>query len=647
MIAIVAWTARTSVSAIESRVGGVPAASSAALISDRTAIDLATLRWRIASYTKSENAADLRTLRDALDSFKAHIVLFGQAVGPAHRPEFDQVEGDAGTLVRTVERTIETVATRKEGIAGLVGMGIALTNASSAMTERLVRDGNAELPAALRIHQALQSGLLAATRFVASRNPADADAAKVELDRVEAILPSIKAALKDQARLQRLLDSIENKLPAYGDIIHSLLSNLTAQEAALAERQQVGAELGVRTDTIRDGFVQAQQHDVADILTLIKRTQVRLVWLAATAFAIGLIATLAFGRSVTRPIRSLAGTMRRLAGGETGLVVMGQDWGDEIGEMARAVEVFRKGALERMRLQEEHVAIEARAAEERRQVVEAVALAFEHQVGGVVEAVAGRSGELQSASQSLAACADATNEQALAVSERSGEASANVQAVAAAAEELAATIQEVSHEISRSADGARKAAEQTRQTHVILHGLTSAVAHIGSMTELIQRIAGQTKLLALNATIEAARAGEAGRGFAVVANEVKELAHQTTKAAETISGQVAGIEQATVGMVRAIGAIGETTAQVDVIASNVAAAIQQQKNATAEITRNAQYAACGTRDISASVVKVGESSSQTGQAAEQVLGASRVLGVQAEALRVKASAFLVQIRAAA
>ncbi len=100
-------------------------------------------------------------------------------------------------------------------------------------------------------------------------------------------------------------------------------------------------------------------------------------------------------------------------------------------------------------------------------------------------------------------------------------------------------------------------------------------------------------------------------------------------------------------MVRAIGAIGETTAQVDVIASNVAAAIQQQKNATAEITRNAQYAACGTRDISASVVKVGESSSQTGQAAEQVLGASRVLGVQAEALRVKASAFLVQIRAAA
>jgi len=155
------------------------------------------------------------------------------------------------------------------------------------------------------------------------------------------------------------------------------------------------------------------------------------------------------------------------------------------------------------------------------------------------------------------------------------------------------------------------------------------------------------KLLALNATIEAARAGEAGRGFAVVASEVKELAHQTTKAAETISGQVTGIEQATAGMVQAIGTIGETTAEVDLIASNVATAIQQQRSATAEITRNAQYAACGTRDISASVSKVGESSSLTGQAAEQVLGASRVLGVQAEALRVRASEFLVQIRAAA
>jgi len=326
--------------------------------------------------------------------------------------------------------------------------------------------------------------------------------------------------------------------------------------------------------------------------------------------------------------------MRRLARGETGLVVVGRDSSDEIGDMARAVEVFRKGALERMRLQEEQVTIEMRAANERRQVVEEVALAFEHQVRGVVDAVAGRSGELQSASQSLAACADATNEQALAVAERSGEASTNVQAVAAAAQELAVTITEVSREISRSADGARRAAEQTKQTNVTLHSLTSAVAHIGSMADLIRRIAGQTKLLALNATIEAARAGEAGRGFAVVASEVKELAHQTTKAAETISGQVTGIEQATAGMVQAIGTIGETTAEVDLIASNVATAIQQQRSATAEITRNAQYAACGTRDISASVSKVGESSSLTGQAAEQVLGASRVLGVQAEALRV-------------
>ena len=227
----------------------------------------------------------------------------------------------------------------------------------------------------------------------------------------------------------------------------------------MAERQEVGAELATRTAAIRDGVVEAQRRDVAEALTLVRRVQLRSGWLAAAALAIGLLATWAFGRSVTRPICSLAEAMRRLAGGETGLVVVGRDWKDEIGEMARAVEVFRLGAVERVRLREDRVIAEARAADQRRHVVEEVALAFEEQVRSVVDAVAGRAGEMQCASQSLAASAEATSEQALAAAGCSGEASANVEAVAAAAEELAVTIAEVSRQIGRSAEVARQAGE--------------------------------------------------------------------------------------------------------------------------------------------------------------------------------------------
>jgi methyl-accepting chemotaxis protein len=648
MVAVVAWTAHKGVSAIEGRVASVPTASRSALAADQTALDLTTLRWRIAMYTMSERGEDLKALRHELDAFKAQLAKAEHTGDVAHHPEFAEVRQGAGRLMQTVERTIELIGARKESIAGLAGTGIALTNAASALTDRLVRDGGMEqLPAALRVQQALQSGLLAATRFVASRNPADADAAKVELDRVVLALPGLKEALRDQPRPQRFLASLDEKLPAYGEAIRNLLGNLSALAAAVAERQEVGAELAARTAAIRDSVVEAQRHDVTEVLALIRRVQLRSGWLAIVALVIGLLATWAFGRSVVRPICSLAGSMRRLAGGETSLVVVGRDWRDEIGEMARAVEVFRQGAVERVRLQEERVAAEARAAEERRHLVEEVALAFEEQVRGTLEVVVGRAGEMQCASQSLAACAEATNGQALAAVGRSGEASANVEAVAAAAEELAITIAEVSHQISRSAEIARQAAEQTGQTDVTLRGLTEAVARIGSMTDLIQRIAGQTNLLALNAAIEAARAGEAGRGFAVVASEVKDLAQQTTRAAGTISGQVAGIQQATAGMVQAIAAMAQTTAEVDLIASTVASAIQQQSAATEEITRNAQAAAYGTRDISASVSSVGDSAGMTGSAAAQVLGASRALGAQATALRATASEFLVQIRAAA
>ena len=118
---------------------------------------------------------------------------------------------------------------------------------------------------------------------------------------------------------------------------------------------------------------------------------------------------------------------------------------------------------------------------------------------------------------------------------------------------------------------------------------------------MINTIAAQTNLLALNATIEAARAGEAGKGFAVVASEVKNLATQTARATEGITHQVAAIQGSTHEAVATIKGIGQIIDKMSEIATTVAAAVEQQGAATAEIARNIQQAAAGTHNVSSNI----------------------------------------------
>lgn len=650
LLAGTTWMARHAVSAIEGRVANIPPAISAALAAEQTAVSVTTLRWHVAVYTGSERGSDLRVLRDDLDGFEALLTNQDANSAVIGHPGFARVRLLASELVHSIEQTIELTQARRSSIAELVRTGAALTIAASALSELLVHDAQfAQLPAALHLQETLQSAVLAGTRFVASRAPADADAdaAQLHIEHMAMVTPALILALAQQPRLQRQLAVLTDKRPAYIEALHALLANLAALEASMTQRQQVGAELASDIAAIRESFLGAQQQDVQRTLDVVARARSALVWMTIASLVTGLLATWIIGRSVTRPLRALVGTMRRLASGDTALLVRGCGLRDEIGEMARNVEIFRQGAVERARLQAEREVAGSMAARDRRRVVEDVAVAFEEQVRGVVEAVASRAEEMQSASRFLATSAAATHARMLAVMGQSGEASCNVEAVAVAAGGLAVSIARVSCQIGRTAEVARQAAERTGQTHATLGGLTEAVARIGSMTKLIRTIAGQTKMLALNAAIEAARAGDAGQGFGVVANEVKDLAQQTSLAAETISGQIAGIEEATRSMVKVIGAMGETTAEVDLIAASVAVAVAEQSEATARITLNAQTAARGTHDISATVLDVGDSSRATGTAAEKMVGASRALGLQADNLRATASEFLLQIAAAA
>ena len=349
---------------------------------------------------------------------------------------------------------------------------------------------------------------------------------------------------------------------------------------------------------------------------------------------------------VTGPLKRMVSVMDVLANGDFSIQVEGSTRADEIGLMARTVQVFKDNGLEMRRMEAEVADQKARAEQERKAAMLALADQFEANVLNVIQGVSSAAIQLQSNAQSMSAIAEETARQSTAVAVATEQASANVQTVASASEELGSSISEISRQVTDSSRMSQFAVTEAEQTNAIVVGLASAAQRIGDVVSLIQHIASQTNLLALNATIEAARAGEAGKGFAVVASEVKQLANQTAKATEEISTQISEIQSQTSGAVEAIHSIGRTITQVNEISSTIAAAVEEQSAATREIGRNVQQAAQGTQEVSTNIVGVSSAAEEAGTASSHVLSAANQLSREADHLRSEVNSFINRIRAA-
>ena len=402
--------------------------------------------------------------------------------------------------------------------------------------------------------------------------------------------------------------------------------------------------LGTAVALAEQALGEAQSHSLrrwsAARRTLILQL---LLLIAAVAVACGVLVVV--NRRVIVPLHAIGEAMLKVAAGDLSADSGYDASRDEIGALAGALNTFKQHAAEKIRIEQLEQERNART-QERQRAIEAYIEEFEKHVGDALLALGDASAQMRITSDDMTAVSARTNTRVQGAVKAANDASMSVQGVASASEELSASVNDISRQAAHAAGIANRGVDQVRETDGTVLGLAKAAGRIGEVVDLISDIAGQTNLLALNATIEAARAGDAGRGFAVVASEVKSLASQTAKATEDIAGQVADIQTVVNEAVGAIKAIGGIIGQVNEVATAIAAAVEEQGAATAEITRNTQQAAVDTQDVSDNIGGVSGDADTARTAAQKVKFSSETLETQTRNLGTQITQFLGKIRAA-
>lgn len=455
-----------------------------------------------------------------------------------------------------------------------------------------------------------------------------------------------------------LLGQAENDFAPYHETGVRMAKAYIAQgpvggNALMEEFDAASAKIGETTDkmsalvsAITDetlATLNTQSKKIAlDSEALIQNTLI----LSAVGVIIGIVGSIMLFRTIGGSLHGLQTDIRTIANGDVGAdMVLNPDRPDEFGEVAQALVNFRDklSAAERQQAQQaeqERAVLETRHKERNHMADE-----LESQVKSTIEVLLHRSDDIIATIKSMGDKMETSSNRSYNVAEASERTTIHVGVVSEAAEELSASISSISHQVTQSSSIADRAAQEAIATNKEIQNLAVAATKIGEVVALITDIADQTNLLALNATIEAARAGEAGKGFAVVASEVKNLANQTARATDEISGQISDIQKSTQAAVNAIENISSTISKVNDISSGLSAAVETQGEATQNISRNVRVVSEDAVTVSDSIVEVTRASAASHGSSIKVLWAAEDLVGPTQQISESVNAFIAKIRA--
>ncbi|MBN2753119.1 MAG: HAMP domain-containing protein [Rhodospirillaceae bacterium] len=552
-----------------------------------------------------------------------------------------QAYGSAFDEVAALQMRIsETAQSQNERIA------FDIERKLTRLTKQASGEGNTD--GAFHYSQALRNLLLARvyfSKYMDGFSDANAERVDREITTMVTEMKMVIARLYDSSE-RDMLEQMTANATTYKTGLTHIRSDATARLAIIAEQLD---PLGVRiVETAQkfDTLAEKQKQTRAETM----RTQAGSAYTIVTttsliSIVLALLMAQILSTSIARPVMRMTNAMNRLANKDLSTQIPDLSNRSEIGEMARAVQVFKDNMERADTLSAAQTAHQEETAR-RAETLSRLAQSFDGNVGTLLSALSSAGTQMETSARTMSGSAHDSLERAAATAAAADQASANVQTVAATADQLSASIGKITRQVDQAATIAAAAASESDRASTLIRGLATSATRIGDIVNLITNIAENTNLLALNATIEAARAGDMGKGFAVVANEVKTLSNQTARATDEIAEQIRAVQNETTAAVTAIEGIAAQIGNLRDIAQAIASAIEDQNAATYEIARSIQNAAQGAGGVTENIQGVAQAAQQTGAAAQQVLSASGQLFTQTDNMKQLIETFLSKVKTA-